>query len=120
VNYNPDLHHRRSIRLRDYDYAQAGAYFIALCARYRRYRFGGVDGTDMRMNDAGKMLTEVWNSLPQRFPDTDLDAFVVMPNHVHGIIWLANDTGATTRVAPTSSLGTVAAYTVEFVRGVGT
>ena len=132
---NPADRHRRSIRLPGYDYRQAGAYFVTICAQGRALLFGEIRGDEMELNDAGQMLVSQWQALPQRFPNVRLDAFVVMPNHVHGIIVLvdANTSpdgdGATTRVAPTledpvgASLGeAVGAYksltTVEYARGV--
>ncbi|MDN5271898.1 hypothetical protein QTO31_07930 [Chloroflexus sp. MS-CIW-1] len=103
--YDPNRHHRRSIRLKGYDYSQAGAYFITICTQDRACLFGKVVNGEMRLNDAGRMVLAEWNMLPERFPHVVLDAFVVMPNHVHGIVVITNpatDDGATTRVAPTA------------------
>lgn len=84
--YNPDKHHRQSIRLKGHDYAQAGAYFITICTHNRNHVFGKiVDGT-VRLNRLGKMTQQCWRDIPQHFPHVRLDAYVVMPNHVHGII----------------------------------
>lgn len=80
------LRRRRSIRLQDYDYAQAGAYFVTICTRNREYLFGEVVDAEMRLNGVGQMARTVWNELPARFPCVCLDAFIVMPNHIHGII----------------------------------
>ena len=85
MTYDPQKHHRRSIRLKGYDYSQAGAYFITIVAQARACLFGEVVDGEMRLNDAGRM---VWDDLPERFPGLELDAFGVMPNHVHGIIIL--------------------------------
>ncbi len=102
---------RRSIRLRDYDYSQAGAYFVTICSQDRQCLFGVIESGEMRLNDAGQMLVEQWYVLSDRFSSVELDSFVVMPNHVHAIINIATDAGvgaglvpargATTRVAPT-------------------
>ena len=78
-------HDRRSLRLKGFDYAQARAYFITVCTQNRESAFGCVDDGDMRLNDAGRMVRSVWEGLPDRFPGMELDDFVVMPNHVHGI-----------------------------------
>lgn len=86
--YNPDIHHRRSIRLLEYDYASAGGYFVTMCTHGRECLFGRIDGEAMVMNDAGRMVESVWQSLPGRFPGIALDEFVVMPNHVHFIAFL--------------------------------
>ncbi len=88
--YDSERHHRRSIRLRGYDYAQAGAYFVTLVTHGRECLFGEVVNDMVFPNDAGRMVQAVWHELPVRFPGVDVDAFVVMPNHIHGIIaWTA-------------------------------
>jgi putative transposase len=88
--YDPTRHHRRSIRLKGYDYSQAGAYFITICTQDRACLFGKVVNGEMQLNDAGRMVLAEWNMLPERFPHVVLDAFVVMPNHVHGIVVITN------------------------------
>ena len=77
---------RRSIRLKGYDYSQAGAYFITIVTQDRIHLFGEVVNGKMQLNAAGRMILAEWEALLQRFPTVELDAFVVMPNHVHGII----------------------------------
>jgi putative transposase len=86
VKYNPDIHHRRSIRLGNYDYSQAGAYFVTLCAQDKECLFGEINDGEMKLNEAGEMVQGVWEQLQDRFCDIELDAFIVMPNHIHGII----------------------------------
>jgi len=97
VKYDPARHHRRSIRLKGYDYTQAGAYFITICTNNRECLFGEVVGGDMRLNDAGRMVESVWNAMPASYPDVTTDAWVVMPNHVHVIVILS---GAGTGACP--------------------
>lgn len=80
--------HRRSIRLNGYDYSSAGAYFVTICAQDRACMFGDVVDGRMRANAAGQIVRDVWAGLPARYANVELDAFVVMPNHVHGIIVL--------------------------------
>jgi len=94
MTYHPDMHHRRSIRLRDYDYSSAGAYFVTICAGQRECLFGEVVGGVMRLNACGLTVTTIWDSLPQRYPGLDVDAFVIMPNHLHGIIVINDPVGA--------------------------
>ena len=84
--YNPDRHHRRSIRLRGYDYTLAGAYYVTLVTQDRAPLFGDVVDGVMALNDAGRMIEQEWFHLLDRFPAIELDAFIVMPNHIHGII----------------------------------
>jgi putative transposase len=77
---------RRSVRLRGYDYRQAGAYFVTVCTRARECLFGSVLNCEMQVNDIGRTAWLVWEELPKKFTDITLDAFTVMPNHIHGII----------------------------------
>jgi hypothetical protein len=77
---------RRSIRLKGYDYAGAGAYFVTICAQNRECLFGRIEDGQMILNDAGRMVDMVWDQLPIRFPHLELDEFIVMPNHIHGIL----------------------------------
>jgi REP element-mobilizing transposase RayT len=100
--FNPDKHHRRSIRLQEYDYSQDGAYFVTICTSDRACIFGEViDGT-MYLNDAGRIVRAAWDETPDHHPWALLDAFVLMPNHVHGIIVLDGDSlRAGHRPAPT-------------------
>ena len=95
--------YRRSIRLKEYDYSQAGGYFITICTYNCRYLFGNIIKEKMRLNIYGKTVMECWNDIPEHFDNIMLDEYVVMPNHAHGIIMIVEkgDVGATRRVAPT-------------------
>ena len=84
-------HHRRSIRLRGYDYTQAGAYFVTLLAHNRECLFGDVVDGEMRVNALGQIVAECWEALPAHFSNVELDGFVVMPNHTHGVIVIVSD-----------------------------
>jgi len=84
--YNPNIHHRRSIRLKGYDYSQAGLYFITICVKNRKCLFGNIDNGKMNRNDAGKMIEKLWNEIPNDFKYTKLHEYIIMPNHFHGII----------------------------------
>jgi REP element-mobilizing transposase RayT len=88
MTYDPEKHHRRSIRLGGYDYTQPGAYFVTVCTQDRECLFGEITDGEMRLNRAGQIVQKTWNSLPVRFPGILTDMFVAMPNHVHGIIML--------------------------------
>jgi len=81
-----DRHHRRSIRLRGYDYSQAATYFVTVCAQDRACLFGDVVDGEMRLNDAGQMVHRVWHDLIVEYSAMEIDEFIVMPNHMHGII----------------------------------
>ena len=86
--YDPRIHHRRSIRLRGYDYAGGGAYFITICTQDKVPMFGRVVEGEMIFNEAGRLVQKTWEDLPRRFVSLILDAFQVMPNHMHGVFVL--------------------------------
>jgi REP element-mobilizing transposase RayT len=80
------LPRRKSLRLRQYDYSQAGAYFVTICTHDRRHLLGRIEGGKIQVNACGQIIRTVWENLAIKFKDIGLDAFVVMPNHIHGII----------------------------------
>jgi REP element-mobilizing transposase RayT len=94
------VHHRKNIRLQGYDYSQAGGYYVTIVMPERECLFGEIVGEEMILNEAGKMVEKWWNVLPDKFPSVTADAFVVMPNHFHGIIFIT--VGADLRVGPGS------------------
>jgi REP element-mobilizing transposase RayT len=83
---------RRSIRLPGYDYTSPGAYFVTICVHDRECLLGKVEHEQMHLSDQGRLVETAWQALPKHFPYVDLDAFVVMPNHLHGIIVLSERT----------------------------
>ena len=126
-------HHRHSMRLRGYDYAQAGAYFVTIVTRDRVCLFGEMVNGEMRLNDGGRMIEQWWFELNRKFSTVETDEFVVMPNHFHGIVVIAGVTvGADPRVGPNSEgadagapLPTIIQWfktmtTNEYMRGVKT
>lgn len=92
MKYDPKIHHRRSIRLKGYDYSQAGAYFITIVTFQREYLFGEVVDGEMVLSKFGQVAKQQWEKLPRRFRNIEADTFVVMPNHIHGIIVINDDT----------------------------
>jgi len=91
MTYNPNIHHRRSIRLKGYDYSQAGLYFVTICVQDRECLFGKIENEKMILNDAGKIANECWLEIPNHFPNAVLYEHIVMPNHVHGIVELTQN-----------------------------
>ena len=89
-SYQPKKHHRRSIRLKGYDYSQKGLYFITICCQNRICRFGDVVDGEMALNEYGQIAYNEWLKLSDRFSNFELDVFQIMPNHIHGIILLNN------------------------------
>jgi len=84
--YDPHKHHRRSIRLKGYDYASVGAYFVTICTQNMISRFGRVQNDAMILNDAGRMVNHEWLALARRFPHITFGPFITMPNHFHAIL----------------------------------
>lgn len=107
--YDPNKHHRRSIRLKEYDYSQSGYYFVTICCQNHECFFAPVGAplvvahpqpnilsnsndpnptpkSQIALNDAGKMIETEWEALPGRFPNIELHEFIVMPNHFHAIL----------------------------------
>lgn len=79
---------RRTIRMPDFNYSHPGAYFVTICTCDRQCWFGNIADGAMRLNEWGEIVRNSWDELPDHFPNVELDQFVVMPNHVHGIIVL--------------------------------
>lgn len=93
VFYNPQIHHRRSIRLKGYDYTQLGAYFVTICTHGHGCLFGDVVEGKMLLNPFGQVAAAYWERIPRHFPCVELGTWVVMPNHIHGIIIITGDAG---------------------------
>jgi REP element-mobilizing transposase RayT len=101
MTFDPKIHHRRSIRLKGYDYRQAGGYFVTLVTQGREMMFGDVVNSEMVLNPAGEMIVRWWLKLPNKFPNVNVDIFMPMPNHFHGIILIFESTiVGDPRVAP--------------------
>lgn len=91
--FDPEFHHRRSIRLKGYDYSSPGAYFITVCALDKTDFFGKIENGCMVLNKFGRITEFVWNDLPNHNPHISLDAHVIMPDHFHGIIIIQDNHG---------------------------
>ncbi len=113
--FDPQKHHRKSIRLQGYDYSQAGAYYVTIVTYQRDCLFGEIENEIMILNGFGKIADECWLTIPDHFPNVELGAHVIMPNHAHGIIVIRNDesashavdaqhVGVTQCVAPTPTI----------------
>jgi len=82
---------RKHIRLRNFDYASDGWYFVTICTHEREFYFGKIENKIMYLSDIGMQAESLWNEIPQHFPMAELGEFVVMPNHIHGIIGIDNN-----------------------------
>ncbi len=97
MGVKPDKQNRRSIRLKGYDYSQKGAYFVTICTHNRKCILGHVESRNIRLNGIGLMVQKAWLELPLYYKEIDIDEFVIMPNHLHGIILIV---GAGPRACP--------------------
>lgn len=86
--FNPGIHHRKAMRLKGYDYSSAGMYFITICTQNRICVFGEIEDERMMYHSAGRIAVDCWEEIPEHFPHAVLHEYIVMPNHVHGIIEL--------------------------------
>jgi REP element-mobilizing transposase RayT len=77
---------RKSLRLSDYDYATLGAYFVTVCTHDRACLLGEIKNGAIRLSEAGRVVAQIWRDLPSHYPNFGLDEFVIMPNHVHGLL----------------------------------
>jgi REP element-mobilizing transposase RayT len=103
MKYNPDKHHRHSIRIKKYDYSRTGLYFVTICLNQRIPKnfaektyfgfptFGKIENDIMILNDAGKIVQQIWNEIPQQHSGVRIGEFAIMPDHIHGIIEIDND-----------------------------
>jgi REP element-mobilizing transposase RayT len=92
VSPHPDRN-RRLPRLKDFDYSKDGAYFITICTANRENIFGKIRDDKMILNESGQVAEKCWREAAEHFPDLKSDEFVVMPNHLHGIVWIGNEVG---------------------------
>ena len=92
--FNPEIHHRRSIRLRDYDYLQNGAYFVTICVNKKQELLGRIENGEMILNDAGLMVENILSGMPDYNNGVDIDSHVIMPNHIHAVIIIETHVGA--------------------------
>jgi len=127
--YDPNIHHRRSVRLDGYDYSQDGWYSVTMCAQNHACMFGNIVNDQMRLNNAGLMVRTWWRKVGGKFPSVQTDGYIIMPNHFHGIVNIAgaapcghdSKLGQPRGVAPT--LGDIVNWfktmtTNQYIRGV--
>ena len=86
MRYNPNIHHRHSIRLKDYNYSQPGEYFVTICTQGHICLFGSIEKEEMCLSSNGEIAKRCWEDIPKHCTGVELDEYVIMPNHMHGII----------------------------------
>ena len=132
MKYSPEIYHRKSIRLKNYDYSLEGLYFITICCQNREHLFGEIVKGKMILNNAGLMIQRIYEELPKYFEKMEIGEYVIMPNHFHCVIEIVDLVGvplvgtqmsgnnrATTRVAPTVGdiIGTFKSLTtIEYIK----
>ncbi len=102
MTHNPAKNRRRSIRLQGYDYSLNGMYFITLCTQNHECLFGKIADGVMRLSEIGHIVTDSWEWLGEQYDHVELDEWVIMPNHFHGIIFITDGKGGS-RTAPTAT-----------------
>ena len=90
MKFDPQKHHRRSIRLKEYDYSQQGWYFITLCTKDRKRLFGKVVDSNIKLNEWGKIAEKEWLKTAEIRKNIIIDRYIIMPNHLHGIIGIVD------------------------------
>ncbi len=121
MNFDSISHHRRSIRLKGYDYTQPNCYFITICCQNRANLFGWIQDGEMQKNDSGQMIEHEWLGLTARFNNISLKSYIVMPNHFHGIIKIKRNSSEGMQISKT--IGDVidafkSITTVKYIDGV--
>jgi len=114
MRFIPGTRNRRSVRLKEYGYVQAGAYFVTICTCNRNCLFGKVVDGEIRLNEYGEIVRNEWIKTASVRANVVLDVFVIMPNHIHGIIILTNDVGTTRWVARTMQPGSIGTIIGQF------
>jgi len=99
------IYHRKNNRYKDYDYSSDGFYFVTVCTQNHKHLFGDIENNRMVLNRYGKIAEKYWVGLPGHYTNCTLDEFVIMPNHVHGIIIIDNGRRERSLTVPRSSLG---------------
>jgi REP element-mobilizing transposase RayT len=115
--FNPAIHHRKSIRLKGYDYAQEGLYFITICCQDKAQLFGEIMNGEMILNECGEIANKCWMEIPEHFPNVELHEYIIMPNHVHGIIEIKFKSNVPTVIPSVATVATVWANNNSPLRG---
>ncbi|MCP5104532.1 MAG: transposase [bacterium] len=93
MKYNPNFHRRRSLRLQNYDYSKPGAYFVTICVQDRECLLGEIENGEMKLSEVGKVVNAFWPKVRDHFSNVELGQMVVMPNHIHAIIFITRRGG---------------------------
>ena len=100
MKYNPDIHNRRSIRLKGYDYSQNGFYYITICIKNRDHSFCTINNGEILISQCGEIADSIWKTIPLQFNYITLHEYIIMPNHIHGIIEIVHNPVGARFIAP--------------------
>ncbi|MCD6596332.1 MAG: transposase [Bacteroidales bacterium] len=103
MTYNPNKHHRRSIRLKGYDYSRPGTYFVTLCVHERKCLFGDIIDEKICLNEYGEIVQTEWLKSSEIRKEIELDVYQIMPNHFHGIVMIQNNDRGDRPITPTGT-----------------
>ena len=101
MKYDSQKHHRKSIRIPDYDYSQPGLYYVTICTNNRELLFGDINNGEIVLNEYGDIVSKTWQCLSEQYQYIQLYEWIIMPNHLHGIIENCGDCSGGSRTAPT-------------------
>jgi len=104
---------RKQIRLRGYDYSKSGYYFVTICTQNRKEWFGHVKGGIPHLSEFGRFAEDVWTEIPRHFDDVEIDEFLIMPNHVHGVLIIERNVVGTHICVPTRGMHICIPYKIE-------
>ena len=107
MTYNPPIHNRHSMRIKGYDYSKAGYYFVTICTHNHEYIFGEIEDGEIQYSEFGQIAAECWRWLGTQYEYVELDEWVLMPNHLHGIIILGRGGSRTARTVKYKALGSL-------------
>lgn len=108
--YNPEIHHRRTIRLQEYDYSSAGMYFVIICTHQHKTTLGKINDDQMELNQNGRIVEQIWNELNIKYPNIHCHEYCIMPNHFHGIIQIKDDVKGGQTPPLRTTLGNIIAF----------
>ena len=94
IKFNPDIHHRRSIRLKGYDYSQEGLYFVTICVQNRECLFGKIVNGEAELNEIGEIVKNEWEKSAEIRKEINIHTYIIMPNHLHAIVEIVGNVGA--------------------------
>ena len=122
MKYDPEKHQRISIRLKEFDYSEAGYYFITIFTYRRESIFGGIQNDNVTLNPFGRIISNKWNQIPEHFENVQLDEYIIMPGNFHGIIFVRekHSDKELSKIPPYAKKNASPIYTLHYKTGIAT